>query len=153
APSGKDRGGPPLELRGERADYSEKDSLVRFTGAVTATHGTRMASADNMTGIINPQTRQLDRIELRGQSYLKSQDEGRAGEFRARDMDFYFDAEQRLKMAAANGAAQARSLEADAPREVTAEKIDANYAPAEKGSDLQSLVTYGRTTVKIMPAA
>jgi lipopolysaccharide export system protein LptA len=142
----------PVELRGDRADYAEPDGVIRFTGNVNVVQGVKTARAEMITGIINKQTKKLERIELRGNSLLKSDEQGKASEMQARDMDFYFDEAQHLKLAVANGAAQARSLEKDSPREISAERIDAAYRPgasAEKSGILQSVVTQGRTTMKI----
>ncbi|MGH9939976.1 MAG: LptA/OstA family protein, partial [Blastocatellia bacterium] len=105
--------------------------------------------ADLVTGIVNPQTKKIERIELRGNSLLKSREKGKASETQSRDMDFYFDEAQRLKNAVAYGAARARSLEPDAPREITAERIEIYYKPNEKSSDVQSVVTQGRTVMKL----
>lgn len=143
------KSGQPVEIRGERASYAEKEGMARFEGQVNITQGERLARADLVTGVINPQTKKIERIELRGDSMLTSQEKGRASEAQSRDMDFYFDEEQRLKLATAYGGARARSLEPDAPREVTAEKIDLYYKPNEKSSDLQSVVTQGRTVMRL----
>ncbi len=148
-PDPNKKGAPPVEIRGDRADYVEKDGLLRFEGNVAVTQGERLARADQMTGFINPQTKKIERLELRGNSYLKSQEKGKASEAQARDMDFFFDEAQQLKSVVANGAARARSLERDAPREITAERIDLAYKPHEKGSDLQSVATQGRTVRKL----
>ncbi len=143
------KGAPPVEIRGNSANYIEKDGVVRFDGNVSVTQGEKLARADQITGVINPQTKKIERIELRGNSFLKSQEKGKASETQSRDMDFFFDEAQQLKSAVANGAARARSLEKDAPREVTAERIDIAYQPGEKGSDIQSVTTQGRTVMKI----
>jgi len=139
----------PVEIRGDRAGYAENDGTVKFEGAVNITQGERLAQADVATGVVNPQTKKIERIELRGNSLLKSQEKGKASEAQSRDMDFYFDEEQRLKNAVAYGGARARSLEPDAPREITAERIEIYYKPNEKSSDVQSVVTQGRTVMKL----
>lgn len=143
------KGAPPVEIRGNSANYIEKDGVVRFDGNVSVTQGEKLARADQITGVINPQTKKIERIEMRGNSFLKSQEKGKASETQSRDMDFFFDEAQQLKAAVANGAARARSLEKDAPREVTAERIDIAYKPSEKGSDIQSVTTQGRTVMKL----
>jgi lipopolysaccharide export system protein LptA len=148
-PEPNKKGAPPVEIRGERANYIEKDGLVRFEGNVAVTQGERLARADQINGFTNPQTKKIERIELRGNSYLKSQEKGKASEAQSRDMDFFFDEAQQLKSVAANGSARARSLEKDAPREITAERIDLAYKPGEKGSDIQSVITQGRTVMKL----
>jgi lipopolysaccharide export system protein LptA len=145
---------PPVEIRSDRANYSESDGLIRFEGNARAVQGDKYAQADLITGVISrdaadPQTKKLARIEFRGNSYLRSQEAGKASEMKARDMDFFFDDKQQLKSAVGTGAAHARSLEKDSPREVTAERIEAIYKPAESGSIIQEIITQGRTMMKI----
>ncbi len=149
SPDPKKKSAPPVEIHGNSANYVEKDGVLRFEGNVSVTQGERLARADQITGAINVQTKKLERIEMRGNSYLKSEEKGKASEAHSRDMDFYFDEAQQLKSAVAYGAAQARSLEKDSPREITAERVDIAYKPTEKGSDIQSVTTQGRTVMKI----
>jgi lipopolysaccharide export system protein LptA len=143
------KGAQPVEIRGDRANYAEKEGMARFEGQVNITQGERLARADLVTGVISPQAKKIERIELRGNSFLKSHEKGKASEAQSRDMDFYFDEEQRLKLATAYGGAHARSLEPNAPREITAEKIDLYYKPNEKSGDIQAVVTQGRTVMKL----
>ncbi|MGH9767719.1 MAG: LPS export ABC transporter periplasmic protein LptC, partial [Blastocatellia bacterium] len=149
-PNNKD--GQPVEIRGDRASYVEIDGMVRFEGAANITQGERLARADLVTGVINRGTKKLERLEMRGNSLLESREKGKASEAQSRDMDFYFDEAQRLKNAVAYGGARARSLEPDAPREITSERIDIYYKPNEKSSDLQAIVTQGRTVLKLEAA-
>ncbi len=143
------KGGQPVEIRGGRAFYAEKDGTLKFEGAVNVTQGERLARADMVIGVINSQTKKIERIEMRGNSALTSQEKGKASEAQSRDMDIYLDEAQRMKNAVAYGGARARSLEPDAPREVTAERIEIYFKPNEKGSDVQSIVTQGRTVMKL----
>lgn len=148
----KDANEPPLEIRGQRADYSQAEGLMHFVGAVTVTQGPQNGRADVMTGFYNKQTNKLERVEARGNSYLQSQEKGKTSEAQSRDMDFFFDEAQRLKQVVAVGAARARSLEKDAPREITAERIEVYYTPKPQGgSEITSAVTQGRTVLKITP--
>jgi lipopolysaccharide export system protein LptA len=144
----------PVEIRSDRATYTEADGLVRFEGNARAVHGDKYAQADLITGVIatsadKTQTKKLVRIEMRGNSYLKSEEAGKASEMKARDMDFFFDDKQQLKSAVGTGQAYARSLEKDAPRELRAERIEAIYRPAESGSVIQQINTNGRTLMKV----
>ncbi len=145
----KNPSGQPVEMRGDRADYAEQDGVMRFTGNVSVVQGEKSARAEMITGVLNIRTKKLDRIELRGKAILKSDEKGKATEMQSRDMDFYFDDAQHLKQAVAAGTARAVSLEKDSPREISAERIDASYKPGEKTSNLQSVTTQGRTTMKI----
>ncbi len=145
----KKKNGQPVEMRSDKASYAEQQGVARFEGNATITQGEKFARADSITGVINPQAKKLERVEMRGNSFLKSQEKTRTSELQSRDMDFYFDEVQHLKLAVAIGTARATSLEKDSPREILAEKIEAFYAPGEKESLLQSVVTQGRTTMKI----
>lgn len=149
----------PVDIRGQKAHFAQFEGFARFEGNATITQGNQSGHADTITGIFTKpapggqaQKTRLLRVEARGNSELRSQEQGRFSELQARDMDFNFDEEQRLKSAGAWGGAHARSLEKDAPREVTAEKIEAQYTPTDKGSELASIMTQGRTVMKIAPS-
>lgn len=139
----------PVEIRGARAEYVEKDGTVKFEGNVNFAQGERQGRADLATGFLNPQTKRVERIEMRGASRLESREKGKASEAESRDMDFFFDEERRLKSSAAYGAARVRSLEPDSPREITAERIDITYKPNEKGSDIQLISAQGRAVMRL----
>lgn len=145
----KKKNGQPVEMRSEKASYAELQGVARFEGNATITQGEKLAHADLITGVVNVQTKKLERVEMRGNSLMKSHEKTKTSELQARDLDFYFDEVQHLKQAVAIGSAHATSLEKDSPREISAEKIEAFYTPGEKESLLQSVVTQGRTTMKI----
>ncbi|MBI1760514.1 MAG: LPS export ABC transporter periplasmic protein LptC [Acidobacteria bacterium] len=147
----KGKGGPPVEVRGGWGGYDGVKGLIRFEGAVVVSQGTQEGRADAMNGFLDAATKKkLERIELRGNSFLKDGRKGNQAEAQARDMDFFFDGEQQLTKAVAVGAATARSLEPDAPRELSAERVEALYAPSPQGSNLQSTSTQGRTVLKMV---
>ncbi len=142
----KGKGGPPVEVRGGWGGYDGVKGLIRFEGAVVVTQGAQEGRADAMSGYFDAATKKkLERIELRGNSFLKDGRKGKLAEAQARDIDFFFDGEQQLTRAVAVGAAKARSLEPDAPRELSAERVEALYAPSPQGSNLQSISTQGTT--------
>jgi lipopolysaccharide export system protein LptA len=143
------KGAPPVEIRGDRAEYVEKDGMVKFEGNVNILQGERQGRADLATGFGNPQTKRIERIEARGNSRLETKEKGKASEAQSRDMDFFFDEEQRLKNSAGYGDARVRSLEPDSPREITAERIDIAYKPNEKSSDVQLVTAQGRAVMKV----
>jgi len=148
-PDPKKKDAQPVEIRGDRGEYIEKDGTVKFEGNVNVTQGERQGRADLATGFVNPQTKKLERIEARGNSRLESREKGKASEALSRDMDFYFDEERRLKNSAAYGDARVRSLEPDSPREITAERIDISYKPNENGSVMQLINAQGRAVMKL----
>lgn len=144
------KGGPPVEISGAHGAYSKNEGLIRFDGQVVVARGQQQARADVINGFINAQTQKLERVELRGNAYLKEQEPQKTSELQARDMDFFFDGEQQLTRAVANGAAEARSLEKDAPREIKAERLEAIYTVTPKGSVPQTINSQGRTTLKMV---
>jgi LPS export ABC transporter protein LptC len=148
-PDPNKKGAQPVEIRGDRAEYVEKDGTVKFEGNVNVVQGERQGRADLATGFVNPQTKKIERIEARGNSRLESLEKGKASEAQSRDMDFFFDEERRLKNSAAYGGARARSLEPDSPREITAERIDISYKPNEKGSVMQLISAQGRAVMRL----
>jgi lipopolysaccharide export system protein LptA len=155
--NGKQVSGLPVELRGAKADYFDKEGWLRFEGNANIVQGVQTATSDIINGIVEPQTHKLNRVELRGQtqqSLLRTLEKGKAAELTAKNMDFFFDEQQRLKQAVATVAAHARSLEKDSPREIKAERIEANYLPSgPEGKDvaLNNIITQGRTTLRLAP--
>lgn len=145
----KGKGGPPIEVRGGWGGYDGVKGLIRFEGAVVVTQGAQEGRADAMNGFFDAATKKkLERIELRGNSFLKDGRKGKQAEAQARDIDFFFDGAQQLTRAVATGAAKARSLEPDAPRELSAERVEALYAPSPQGSNLQSITAQGTTQAR-----
>jgi hypothetical protein len=92
---------------------------------------------------------------MRGQSALRSDQPEKLTSIEARDIDLYFDEKQYLKSATATGSAHANSLQKEAPREITAERLEALFVPSKTGSLVQTVNSQGRTMLKIAsePAA
>ncbi len=151
APPEKAKDALPVVVRGGHADFAENDGIIRVTGDVQVTQGTQSARGETITGVLDPKTRKLLRIEMRGQSVLRSDEAGKLSAIEARDIDFYFDENQFFKNATAVGAAHARSLQKEAPRDITAERLEATFLPNKTGSDLQTVNSQGRTTLRISP--
>lgn len=142
----------PLDLKGDKADYLQLDGIVKLAGNAQVTQGAQFGKADAITGFYRKNSDKLERVEARGNSFLKTQEKGKNQEIAAQDLDFFFDEQQRLLRAIATGKAVARSLEKDAPRELAAERMEAHYRPQDKTSEITSLVTNGRTIMKMTPA-
>ncbi len=147
----KDPKGAPVDMKGDKAEYLQLEGVVKFMGNAAVTQAEKFGKADAVTGFYRKNTDKLERVEARGNSYLHSQEKGKNQDIAARDLDFFFDDQQRLAKAIANGKAVARSLEKDAPREITAERLEANYIPQDKVSEITSIITNGRTVMKITP--
>jgi lipopolysaccharide export system protein LptA len=145
----------PVVARAGHADFAQGDGILRLTTQVLVTQGTQSGRAETVTGVFDPATKKLIRIEMRGQSSLRSDEPENLSSIEARDIDFYFDEKQIMHAASAAGAARATSLQKEAPREMVAEKLDAGFIPSKTGSLLQTVSSQGRTTLKIAsdPAA
>lgn len=145
------KGGAPVEIKSARAEYAETDGIVRFIGDAVVVQGVQTGRADAITGVFEPETRKVLRLELRGNSSLHEDVEGRRSVIEARDLDFFFDEKQHLTLAVASGSARARSSEAVSAREITSEKLEARYTPGQEKSTLSEVVSQGRTRIRLGP--
>lgn len=116
AEDGAPKTGPrsrPVTVRSQRGEFDQASMHLVFDGGATAEQERDVFSGDALHATLT-QGRQIDRIEARGNSYLRSMSEGRAAELSSSEMDFYFDADQKIRYARATGNARGRSLDADA---------------------------------------
>ncbi|MBX3280772.1 MAG: LPS export ABC transporter periplasmic protein LptC [Acidobacteria bacterium] len=141
--------GAPVEIKSARAEYSETEGIVRFTGDAVVVQGVQVGRADAITGFVEPETRKVLRLELRGSSSLEDSAEGRKSTINARDMDFFFDQMQHLSLAVATGSARAHALEGASEREITSEKLEARYTQGQEKSTLSEVVSQGRTKIRL----
>jgi lipopolysaccharide export system protein LptA len=109
--------GRPVHIKSAEAFFDQVNRRLAFSGGAVAEQGQDVMSGDSLTGILNEHKR-LKQIETRGNSYLRSANEGRAAEAFAVDMDFYFDDDQKLVRANAKENVRARTLDADAEAQV-----------------------------------
>jgi lipopolysaccharide export system protein LptA len=139
----------PVTVRAPRADYDHARHHLTFTGGATAEQGSDVMSGETLSGFLNEQQR-LQRIEARRNSYLRSSEPGRSAEVRSADMDFFFDADQRLERAAASGGAQARTLDADSAVELTTPTAaEVFFAAQAERSAIRELRAGGRPVVTL----
>ena len=114
--NGAPKSGPrsrPVTVRSQKAEFDQVSMHLVFDGGATAEQERDVFSGDALHATLTKE-RQIDRIESRGNSYLRSMTEGRAAELSAAEMDFYFDADQKIRYARASRDARGRSLDADA---------------------------------------
>jgi lipopolysaccharide export system protein LptA len=106
-------------------------------------------SGDNLFAILNEQKR-LQKVELRGNSYLRTMEEGRAADVNSADMDFFLDKDQRLERAVAYRDARAKSLDADSEMQMTAANlIDVTFRAQGERSLVQQMRTEGRSVINL----
>ena len=139
----------PVTIRAAHALMEQQSMRLSFSGGVTAEQEQDVMSGDNMYATLNQQKR-LQQVEVRGNSYLRSMDPGRAAEIHSVDMDFYLDNDQRLKTAVARNDTRARSLDADSEMQFSGAKVlEANFQAQGDQSLLQEMHALGRSTVNL----
>ena len=139
----------PVTIHAAHALFEQEALKMTFTGGVTAEQEQDILSGDNMNAMLNQQ-KKLQRLEVRGNSYLRSMNPGHAAEIHSIDMDFDLDADQRLKHAVANKDTRARSLDADSEWVWTgANVIDASFQAQGNQSLLQEMHSQGRSVINL----
>ncbi len=139
----------PVNIRAAHAVFEQSSMRLSFTGGATAEQDRDLMSGDSLTGVLNEKKR-LQKIELRGNSYLRTMNEGRAAEVHAADMDFFLDDDQRLKQATGSRDVRAQSLDSDSEMQLSgANTVDVTFQPQAERSLLKELHTGGRSVVTL----
>ncbi|HEV2763902.1 MAG TPA: LPS export ABC transporter periplasmic protein LptC, partial [Pyrinomonadaceae bacterium] len=139
--------GKPVAIRSAQANFDQATMRLDFSGGATAEQDRDVMSGDLLTGILSEQ-KKVKLIEARGNSYLRTMNEGRAAEVGSVNMDFNFDDEQRLVRAAAATNVRGRTLDADS--EVALQSSGNAYVDFTTQADrsvLKQIFVEGRPTV------
>jgi LPS export ABC transporter protein LptC len=141
--------GKPVTIRAARGTYDEKSLHLAFMGGATAEQGQDVMSGDVLSARLNDK-RRLQKIEARGNSYLRSMTPGRAAEARAQDMDFLLDANQQLQQAVGTVGVTAHTLDADSEAQLNgATKLTVNFEAQTDRSQIKEMRTEGRTVLTL----
>jgi len=139
----------PVTIRSAQATFEQASMKLSFSGGVTAEQERDVLSGDNLYGTLNDQKR-LQKLEVRGNSYLRTMEEGRAAEVHSIDMDFFLDKDQRLERAVAMKDTRARSLDSDAEVQATAaDQIEVLFQAQADRSLLREMRTGGRSVINL----
>lgn len=139
----------PVTIRAAHAVFEQEAFKLSFSGGVTAEQERDIMSGDNLFATLNEQ-KQLQKVELRGNSYLRSMTGGRGAEVHAVDMDFFLDKDQRLERAVASRDTRGRSLDADADMELSgANVVTLGFQAQDNRSLLREMNTEGRSVVTL----
>lgn len=139
----------PVTIRSAQATFEQSTMKLTFSGAVTAEQERDVLSGDNLYATLNDRKR-LQKLEVRGNSYLRSMEEGRAAEVHSVDMDFFLDNDQRLERAVAMKDTRTRSLDSDAEMNATAtDQIEVFFVAQGERSLLREMRTAGRTVINL----
>ena len=117
----------PVNIHSAQALFEQSTMRLTFSGGATAEQEQDVMSGDTLTAIVNDK-KKLEKLEVRGNSYLRSMDPGHAAEAHSVDMDFYFDADQRLTRAYGQRDIRAQTLNADVDVQLTgANMLDMSF--------------------------
>lgn len=139
----------PVSIRSERAVFEQQSLKLSFYGGVTADQDRDTMSGNELFATLNQQKR-LEKVEVRGNSYLSSREAGRAAEVQSTDMDFFLDKDQRLERAVAMKEARSRTLDADSDMTLTgANLIEVKFQAQADRSLLREMRTEGRSVITL----
>jgi LPS export ABC transporter protein LptC len=139
-----------VTIRSARAVFEQGSMTMTFAGGATAEQGRDIMSGETLECYLNDQKR-VKLVTARGNSYLRSMEEGRGAEVRSADMDFLFDVNQKLDHAIANNNVTARSLDADSDMTLTGpNKLETRFVVQGEQSLLKEMhATDGRSVVTL----
>jgi lipopolysaccharide export system protein LptA len=139
----------PVTIHSAQASFEQGTLQLIFTGGVTAEQDRELMSGDNLYATLN-QEKQLQKVEIRGNSYLRSLQEGRAAEVHATNMDFFLDKDQRLERAVAMENAGGKTLDADSELQLAgANVLEVLFQAQGDRSLLQQMRTEGRSVINL----
>ncbi|HZE68409.1 MAG TPA: LPS export ABC transporter periplasmic protein LptC [Pyrinomonadaceae bacterium] len=139
----------PVTIRSGHALFKQETLRLEFSEGVTAEQDRAVMSGDVMYALLNAQKR-LEKVEVRGHSYMRSLEEGRAAEVNSANLDFYLDKDQQLERAVAQYETHARSLDADADLDLAgANLIEVLFEAQTDRSVLKQMRTEGRSTINL----
>ena len=135
----------PVIIHSAQAVFEQSTMRLTFSGGATAEQEQDIMSGDTLTAVLNDK-KKLEKIEMRGNSYLRTMEPGHAAEAHAADIDFYLDSDQRLTRAFGQRDVRAQTLNADSDVQLTgATMIDINFQAQGDQSLLKEMRTEGRS--------
>src|SRR4051794_25352051 len=139
----------PVTIHSGHALFDQAQMRLNFTGGATAEQEQDVMSGDQLAATLNAKKR-LQKIEARGNSYLRTLEAGHAAEVHAVDMDFLFDNDQKLQHANATRDVRAQSLNADSQAEITgANSLETDFQAQGQRSLLKEMRTSGRSVLTL----
>jgi LPS export ABC transporter protein LptC/lipopolysaccharide transport protein LptA len=139
----------PVTIRAGHALFEQGSMKLSFSSGVTAEQERDVMSGDSLYATLNEQKR-VQKLEVRGNSYLRSMEDGRSAEVRSADMDFVLDKDQRLERALAMRDAGGRSLDADSELQLSgANLIEVLFQAQGDRSLLKQMRTEGRSVINL----
>ncbi len=139
----------PVSIKAAHGTFEQQSMQLAFSGGVTVEQEKDILSGENLTAFLNKEKR-LERSEIRGNSYMRVMDPGRAAEVSSVNMDFFMDKDQRLERALATNNVSARTLEGDSDLQVSgSNSIEVLFQAQDDSSLLKQMVAGGRSVITI----
>ncbi len=142
----------PVLIHSAQAVFEQATMRLTFSGGATAEQEQDIMSGDTLTAILNDQ-KKLEKIEMRGNSYIRSMEPGHGVEAHSVDMDFYLDADQRLTKAYGARDVRTQSLNADSDVQLTgANAVTLDFQAQGDQSVLKEMRSEGGRAVATLSA-
>jgi LPS export ABC transporter protein LptC/lipopolysaccharide transport protein LptA len=139
----------PVTIKAAHGTFEQETLTLSFSGGVTAEQELHIMSGDTMNAVLNS-NKKLEKVEVRGNSYLRVMDPGRAAEMHATDMDFFLDKDQRLQRATAMKDTLGRTLDGDSDMQISgANMLDVIFQAQDQRSLLKEMNAGGRSVVSL----
>jgi LPS export ABC transporter protein LptC/lipopolysaccharide transport protein LptA len=146
-PSSRSR---PVTIRSAKALFEEQWMMLTFYGGATAEQERDLLSGDALKALITEEKR-LQKLEVRGNAYLRTMQDGRAAEVHSVDMDFYLDKDQRLERGVAMKDTRAHTLDSDAEIQLTGPSlVEVKFQAQDDRSLLKEMRAEGRSIVNML---
>ncbi|HEX6731842.1 MAG TPA: LPS export ABC transporter periplasmic protein LptC, partial [Pyrinomonadaceae bacterium] len=137
----------PVTIKAAQGIFEHEVLKLTFSGGVTADQETEIMSGDTLNAFLNKE-KQVERVEVRGNAYLRTMQPDRAAEVKAIDMDFYLDRDQLLQRAEARQNVAARTLQAESDAELTgANVLNVLFQAQDQRSVLKEMISNERSVV------
>ena len=139
----------PVTIHSAQAVFEQTSMRLTFSGGATAEQDQDIMSGDSLIATLNDK-KKLQKLEMRGNSYLRSMEEGHAAEAHSVDMDFFFDGDQRLQKAYGSRDIRAQTLNADSDMQLSgANGLELNFQVQGDRSLLKEMRADGRSVATL----
>ncbi|HSD47310.1 MAG TPA: LPS export ABC transporter periplasmic protein LptC, partial [Pyrinomonadaceae bacterium] len=139
----------PVTIKAARGVFEHEALKLTFAGGATVEQERDILSGETIYTTLN-QEKRLEKAEIRGNSYLRTMEPGRAAEVHSVDMDFFLDKDQRLERALANNDVKARSLDADSDFELSgSSSLEVLFQATAETSLLREMKAGGRSVITL----
>ena len=141
--------GQPVTVKAALGVFDQKAMQLNFSGGATAEQGRDVMSGETLAGHLTEQKR-VKFITAKTGAYLRSMNEGHAAEVFGDQLDFYFDADQKLVAAHAIGNVRAKTIDADSDAELLAkDSADLDFTVQGDRSLLREMRAGGRPVLTL----